>query len=636
MTLAWPLPRSAGRVRLEWLWLAGIYAAALLPAGLMAVTQPVWSRVDESQHADVLAQYGHGVWPVEGRTVLQPEVTAVDAATGVYRWYLPGAGPVPGDTDPAAFSPPLARAGELAGRIWVIRHLWGYSYEAMQPPLYYLLAEPAWRLGSDGGGVWGGIFAARLWSAAIAALLAPLTALLVLALRPGGRREALLGAGLAALLPGFVLNATQVTNDGLAAVLGAALTLVAVRGARDGWSPGRGLVAGLLLGAAALTKLTAVSLAPLLALALLWPDRRSPWRRISAAAVATLGCLAVVAPWLALNLHIYGQPVPTRATRALLGAVFLPPEHGLRYLLRSLKNVLAAFWVGEPYTVMPFTRQLAWLSFLWMAVAAAGLGLAWWRRRAGRLVWLLGLGVLGGVAWTLATPYLSGIGGLMPGRYLYPDAAAALALVVLGTAELPRLARLGLPAAGGAAATAALLLLATGHPGQVAGIEPVPAADAGARVSGQAAFAGVILRADRVAVSADRRVLWVHVVVHNQAPTAAEWNPTPSATAGGGETLSGDYAGSTPLPERLDPKAAVAGWIRLSRGSPVSSLHPLRLVFPDVAARGYLQLAYVTLDVGEPAAQPSGRGSVVGPSRTRPAGVSRTGSRRRLRAPPAL
>ena len=111
-----------------------VYLAALVPAVAMAAYQPLWSRVDEPQHADVLAQYAHGVVPVEGVTLLQPEIVAVDEATGVYRWYPAGTGPPPGQTDPQAFVRPPADASAIGKQVWTARHLWGFSYEAMQPP----------------------------------------------------------------------------------------------------------------------------------------------------------------------------------------------------------------------------------------------------------------------------------------------------------------------------------------------------------------------------------------------------------------------------------------------------------------------------------------------------------------------
>ena len=339
-----------------------VYLAALVPALAMAALQPVWSRVDEAQHADILAQYAHGVVPIEGVTRLQPEIVAVDESTGIYRWYPAGSGPTPAENDPQAFVPPPQSASADAKRAWMGRHLWGYSYEAMQPPLYYLLAEPDWLLGARFGGTLGAIYAARLFSALIAACLAPLVYLLALTIRPGAERMALLAAGIAALLPGYLLNATQITNDGLAAVLGAGVALVAVKGARDGWSRSLAAACGVLLGAAAMTKLTAVGLVPLVAVAFLWPGRQPLRSRVAFGAVAAALAAAVVAPWLLFNLHVYGEPVPSHATRALLGSVFSPAAATASYLRASGRNAIDEFVAGEPFAVVPLTRLLVWFA----------------------------------------------------------------------------------------------------------------------------------------------------------------------------------------------------------------------------------------------------------------------------------
>jgi 4-amino-4-deoxy-L-arabinose transferase-like glycosyltransferase len=392
-----------------------VYLAALVPAVAMAAFQPLWSRVDETQHADVLAQYSHGVFPVEGVTVLQPEIVDIDEATGVYRWYPAGTGPTPVENDPQAFVRPPASAGPTAQQAWTARHLWGFSYEAMQPPLYYVLAEPDWLLGGRVGGTLGAIYAARLFSALIAACLAPLAYLIALTIRPAAQRMPLLAAGIAALLPGYVLNTTQITNDGLAAVLGAGLTLVAVKGARDGWTRRLAVVCGVLCGAAALTKLTAVGLMPLVAIAFLWPGPQPLRSRIANGAIAAAVSALVVSPWLIFNLHTYAQLLPSRATRAMLGAAFGPPTVNAGYVIGSAKNAVGEFVAGEPYGVIPFTKQLHWLEGVFAVLAAIGL----WRGRSRlRLEYLLVLGVTADFAWVLVTPYLSGVGGLMPGRYL--------------------------------------------------------------------------------------------------------------------------------------------------------------------------------------------------------------------------
>ena len=569
-----------------------IYVLALVPAMAMAAIQPVWSRVDEPQHADVLAQYAHGVVPVMGVTKLQPEIVAIDEATGVYRWYPAGSGPVPTEKNPQAFVPPPPSASAAAQQAWMGRHLWGFSYEAMQPPLYYLIALPAWILGGQSGDTMGAIYAARLFSALIAACLAPLVYLLALAVRPGTQRMPIFAAGFAALLPGYVLNATQITNDGLAAVLGAALTIVAVTGVRDGWTRPLAVGCGALLGAAAMAKLTAVGLAPLVAAAFLWPGAQSLRARVAYGAIAAAVAAVIVAPWLVFNLHAYGQLVPSHAARSLLGTAFGPPPRNLRYLVGSAHYAIDGFVAGEPLGTMPFTRPLHWFELACALFAAAGL---WVSRKRLRVELLLLVGVAGDFLWVMGTPYLSGVGGPMPGRYLYPAAAAALVLVAVGFQALPLLLARVVAVAG---AAGALLVMAVFAFGQLAPshYQPLTPPSVTTAVHAHGDAAGLDVVADRVAIEDGGRAVWIHVTVTDVGSRPADFQPIPDARTSRGAHLNADYPNSTPLPERLEPGQSASGWLRFTRSS-TSHLTQFRVYFRNVTSDGYATIETLSLVV---------------------------------------
>lgn len=570
-----------------------IYVAALVPALLMATFQTVWSRVDEPQHADVLAQYSHGVWPVLGVTRLQPEIVAVDQATGIYRWYPAGSGPAPSETDPQTFVRPPDSASASAKQAWMGRHLWGFSYEAMQPPLYYLLAEPDWLVGTSLGGTMGAIYAARIFSALIAALLAPLTYLLALAIRPGAQGVAFFAAGIASLLPGYVLNATQITNDGLAAVLGAALTLVVVTGVRSGWTRSLAVGCGVLLGAAALTKLTAVGLGPLVAAAFLWPGLQPLRRRLLMGTLAAAVAAAVLSPWFLLNLNLYGEPLPSHAARGLLGTAFGPPSLKLSYIAGSARYAIDGFVAGEPVGVVPFTRQLHWLEAACVALAAIGL---WISRRRLRIEYVLMLGVAGDFLVVMVMPFLSGIGGPMPGRYLYPAAAAAFVLVAAGIAALPQLLSRTVAVTGAAGAAAVLMLLASGVLSPVSQHQPVVPPNAATVVHATGTAKGLEVVADQVAITDGGRTVWVHVTVTDNAQSPADFPPIPEARTPAGKHLNVDYTHSTEFPERLAPGASQNGWLRFTRND-TSPLPQFRLYYRNVTTDGYATIETLSLVV---------------------------------------
>src|SRR5207248_2842045 len=72
------LALDLSRVRLSRaLQLAVAYLAVAVPAVAMAFVQPVWQLTGEALHTDVLAQYAHGVYPIEGVTTLRPETVAI-------------------------------------------------------------------------------------------------------------------------------------------------------------------------------------------------------------------------------------------------------------------------------------------------------------------------------------------------------------------------------------------------------------------------------------------------------------------------------------------------------------------------------------------------------------------------------
>jgi hypothetical protein len=147
----------------------------------------------------------------------------------------------------------------------------------------------------------------KVASAAAGAAAAPLLAWLSLALF-GSRRLALATGITGALLPSLVLFSSDVQSESLFVplLLGSAALLLS---ASDRQSGTRALGAGALLTAAALTRPSALALAPLL----LAPhfDRRSPppaRRRLALAAAA--GLLAALAPWTLRNALHFGELLP--------------------------------------------------------------------------------------------------------------------------------------------------------------------------------------------------------------------------------------------------------------------------------------------------------------------------------------
>jgi 4-amino-4-deoxy-L-arabinose transferase-like glycosyltransferase len=141
---------------------------------------------------------------------------------------------------------------------------------------------------------------ARVIQAILSAALAPLTA--VLALRLGAApRPAFAAGAVLALYPILWLYPIGLASENtflLLVLLGLLATLAAARRAR----PGASLAAGLILGAATLTR---GALALFLPFAAVWLWRRAGLRH---AALLTASASAVLLPWMVRNSLILGRP----------------------------------------------------------------------------------------------------------------------------------------------------------------------------------------------------------------------------------------------------------------------------------------------------------------------------------------
>jgi tetratricopeptide (TPR) repeat protein len=143
------------------------------------------------------------------------------------------------------------------------------GWEAHQPPLFYVVAACLLRLGGLSTTDEGAVVVLRLLGlAAGLAQLALLAACLQL-LFPEQPRRQVAGLALAAFLPAQLYTCHYVTNEWLLTALGTAALYLGLRACRDERpAPARQALLGLCLGAALLTKVTAVVVAGVLLLVL--------------------------------------------------------------------------------------------------------------------------------------------------------------------------------------------------------------------------------------------------------------------------------------------------------------------------------------------------------------------------------
>ena len=191
------------------------------------------------------------------------------------------------------------------------------SPSAGHPPLYPLLLSAISWLGGTSE------LAHRTLGLGLGAVTIALVGLL--GRRVGGERLGLVAAGLCAVYPLMIAVDGALMSETLYGPLIAGM-LLAAYAVHDRGRPRDAALLGAVTGLAALTRSEALLFVPLLA----WPlaRRRRSWQT---AAVATLACVVVVAPWTIRNQVQFGRfvPISTNDSTVLAGANCGLTYHGV-------------------------------------------------------------------------------------------------------------------------------------------------------------------------------------------------------------------------------------------------------------------------------------------------------------------
>lgn len=192
----------------------------------------------------------------------------------------------------------------------------GETYQSHQPPLYYILAT-AWSAATaadptepDAG------FRLRFLNTLIG--LATLLGVYFGAKWGLGRPDiGVAAAAFAGLLPMSVALHSAVSNDPLLYAFCAWGLALALKGLQQGWDNRTALATGVVLGAALLTKTTALALFPVVLIALALAAKTHGARPTAAQWTLALALpLLIAAPWLARNISLYGDPFALAAFNA--------------------------------------------------------------------------------------------------------------------------------------------------------------------------------------------------------------------------------------------------------------------------------------------------------------------------------
>jgi hypothetical protein len=347
----------------------------------------VWADIDERPHYDYVQKLVEQHRIPRPDELVSPEVQAITDRT----W------PQPSRTDPAT----LGRNGQ--------------SIAAIQPPLTYIAAAPAFTVVGDHRDK---VYALRIWDALLFGLTVLLLWRLSRALAEPPAALAGFSAALTVLLfPGVVVRGVTFGNTPLELALSTGYLLALWRADRTGRL--RPLaVAAVLLGLCLLTKLTLLPLVPLLLVVLLRTARTGGARRRWALlAVPPL----LMAPWLIMNVVRYGSPTVNVEGQA--GAAGPVQAAGLGDRIGDVPGLFERFPDGVlPQEWVRRVLEVTWVDVatdvLTLALLAAGVAALVRGRREWR-AWFLALPLLGAVALIAVTYAATGSDAFLL-RYVYP------------------------------------------------------------------------------------------------------------------------------------------------------------------------------------------------------------------------
>ena len=253
----------------------------------------------------------------------------------------------------------------------------------------------------------------------------------------------LLAAVITAFNPMFLFISASVNNDNLVIMLNSLVIWLGLIMMKEGFNWKRSVAIAVHLALATLTKLSALVLVPVLALAALWLARRNKdWRGLLILGGAMLVAWLVIAGWWYFrNYTLYGDLFGTQLMAQVAGVRNEPFDIGTAFaefegFRQSYWGVFGAFNIlSTPlfYALADFMVFMAIFGVVFVVAQLLSIqdfGFA--RRELSLMLFLLGVELIGLIAyfsWTAQT-YAS------QGRLLFPFLAATSPLLAVGLIEL--------------------------------------------------------------------------------------------------------------------------------------------------------------------------------------------------------
>lgn len=374
-----------------------------------AASLPPWDYFDEEQHVDYIHYLAkrHEL-PVMG-TSLSPEI--ITSVFETDRWTRLGLSR-PESTDPADMG------------------LEGVSYEAYQPPLFYLtmtvpyvvLPEP---------------MLVKLYGLRVLVVLTGTISVLggyalMRAICPDEQLLAVGGATLLALIPERAMALARVNNDALAELMAVAVLWLLAVSVRRRIGLRLGTAVGVAMGLALLCKSNTAAVVP--AVLIVWAATfdRDGLRRWIAYGAAVAGAAVVVSGWYFYrNLILYGD---VTGIGEFLKIVRFAPKSSVPEVLAALaRGFWGIWWWSWPINALGFLSALA------ACAALVGLILSWNRDEFGREERILSIALAVTVLSAVFGVWIGAIQGWMPsvqGRFILPAYAPAVTLSLTGMFRL--------------------------------------------------------------------------------------------------------------------------------------------------------------------------------------------------------
>ena len=393
--------------------LALLMVLAFLHGALYAAFLPPWGLIDEAQHLHYIQYIAEEqMLPVAGDLYLSEEIVASLFATR--RWETFQWTP-----------PPVADPLEMG--------LEGHSYEAYQPPLFYLLMTPAYLALPDDMLI--KVYGLRAVVVLLSLVTVWATYRTAQILLPQYPRLSFWAGLILVAIPERAFATSRINNDVLLEVVAALLMLTLTHALVDGVTRRRALLLGLLLGLSVWVKISAGVLGvPILLL--LWLQRRqgAMWRQLGWVAVAG-------APFglaLALrNLFTYGDLTGFGAFDQLHRLT--PPDttlNGIWLTLASLPNHFwLVWWKGSEIGSNALITCFYGLMGVVLALAWGRLYFDLGRQRLGRTRAMAAL-IYGATvlinALALLSSYYEGMVPVLQGRFMLPAMVPFVILLAWG------------------------------------------------------------------------------------------------------------------------------------------------------------------------------------------------------------